>query len=133
MLFQLLRGLRNPVVIAGCFNTLDYFETVPGQGFGAGAVGGVGGEEGKFVERAGVEVNEGGARGRVREEPGKAGRVTGFEVSGGFDGCEQTKGGAHGGWCVRFGQWVVTVVIAAGYSIVKSCVLRITQGRRRWC
>ena len=70
---------------------------MPGQSFGAGAVGRVGGELGELVERTGVKVNEGGARGRVREEPSETGRVASFEVAGRFDGCEQAEGGPHGG------------------------------------
>lgn len=102
MLLELLRGLGAPLVVAGGLDALDDLEAVLGEGFGRGAVGGVVGEGFEFVERAAVEVDEGGAGGGVGEEAGETGGVAGFEVAGGFNGGEEAEGRSHcggGGVC----------------------------------
>ena len=68
MLLDLLLGRGGPLVVARRFDGFDDAQTVLGQGFGGGAVGGLGRQGLEQVEGGAVEVEQGGAWGWVGEE-----------------------------------------------------------------
>lgn len=77
-----------------------------GERLGGLSVYGALGDGGELVESRVVEVEEGGAWGRVREESCETGGCAGLEVFLRFHGGEEPRGCPH---CVGLGDWTGTV------------------------